>query len=81
MDIISLKEDGTARVSAENWNSPLHLSQAASTPAHIHSIKCACVCECVSVAVWVHECVPECERATASTGSVFSLIHQPVRPH
>lgn len=44
MDIISLKEDGTARVSAENWNSQLHHSQAASTPAHIHSIKRVCVC-------------------------------------
>lgn len=53
MDIISLKEDGTARVSAESWNSQLHHSQAASTPAQIHSIKCAHVC--VSVAVWVHE--------------------------
>lgn len=50
MDIISLKEDGTARVSTENWNSQLHHFQAASTPAQFHSIKCVCVCE--SVVVW-----------------------------
>lgn len=79
MDIISLKEDGAARVSAENWNRQLHHSQAASTPPQIHSIKCAHVC--VSVVVWVHECVPERERATVFTGSLFSLIHQPARPH
>lgn len=35
LDIISLKEDGTARVSAEASNSQLHHSHAASTPAEL----------------------------------------------